>query len=288
MVAAIGRRFITTKIMITASVVTYHTSHEELASCLKSLLACGTVNRVYVIDHAGDNTMAAFCRDYGDARIEYVAHSNDGYGAGHNVALRRVLAGGTSRYHLVVNSDVYFSSGVLETLSAYMDAHADTGQVIPNVIYPDGRQQYVCRLLPTPLDLFSRRFLPASWSRRRMERYTLAFTGYSRPMNVPYHMGCFMLLRVEALREVGLFDERFFLYPEDIDLTRRIHQRYRTMFYPDVTIVHAHRAASYRSWRMLWVHIYNMCKYFNKWGWWNDPERRYFNRRLLKDLGSAG
>lgn len=273
--------------MITASIVTYRTTCEELGGCLNSLLACKSVGRVYVIDHAADESLSAFCRNYGDARIEYVAHSNEGYGAGHNVALRRVLADGVARYHLVINSDVYFSSGVLETLSAYMDTHADVGQVIPQVIYPDGRQQYVCRLLPTPVDLFCRRFLPSSWSRRRMERYTLAFTGYNRPMNVPYHMGCFMLLRTAALRETGLFDERFFLYPEDIDLTRRIHRRYRTMFYPAVIIVHAHRAASYRSWRMLWIHFYNMCKYFNKWGWWNDPERRYFNERLLKELASG-
>lgn len=287
MFAVSGRRFIVMKVMITASVVTYRTSHEELAACLQSLLAGRIVCRVYIIDHAGDDTLAAFCRDYGDARIEYIARSNTGYGAGHNVALRRVLAEGVSRYHLVINSDVYFSSGVLENLFAYMETHSDVGQVIPNVVYPDGRQQHVCRLLPTPADLFFRRFLPASWSRRRMERYTLAFTGYDRPMNVPYHMGCFMLLRVESLREVGLFDERFFLYPEDIDLTRRIHRHYRTMFFPDVTIVHAHHAASYRSWRMLWIHIYNMCKYFNKWGWWNDPERRDFNRRLLKELASG-
>lgn len=93
-----------------------------------------------------------------------------------------------------------------------------------------------------------------------------------------------MFLRVKALERVGLFDERFFMYPEDIDLTRRIHRHFTTLYFPQATVVHAHRAASYKSLKMLWIHMANMVRYFNKWGWIYDAERSKANRQLFGTL----
>jgi len=107
-------------------------------------------------------------------------------------------------------------------------------------------------------------------------------------MDIPYLSGCFMLFRVSALRTVGLFDERFFMYPEDIDITRRMHTEYRTVFYPAATIVHDHARESYKSKRALWIHITNLIKYFNKWGWIRDPERSRINRETLRQITSSG
>lgn len=116
-------------------------------------------------------------------------------------------------------------------------------------------------------------------------RYQLKFDDHKKEMNVPYHQGSFMFFRLECFKKVGLFDERFFMYPEDIDITRRMHRWYRTMFVPSVTIVHAHRAASYKNKKMLKIHMVNMIKYFNKWGWIVDKERSAWNRKLLDELG---
>jgi len=77
----------------------------------------------------------------------------------------------------------------------------------------------------------------------------------------------------------------YFMYAEDIDLTRRMHERYRTIFYPRVSIVHVHRAESRHSFKMLKVHIVSLVKYFNKWGWLFDRQRRRFNRQVLEELG---
>ena len=90
-----------------------------------------------------------------------------------------------------------------------------------------------------------------------------------------------MFFRVSSLCEVGLFDERFFMYPEDIDMTRRMHAKYKTIFYPFVSIIHAHAAASRVNKKMLRIHILNMIKYFNKWGWFFDKERRRVNKECL-------
>ena len=89
-----------------------------------------------------------------------------------------------------------------------------------------------------------------------------------------------MLLRLSAIRETGAFDERYFMYPEDIDLTRRLHRKWKTLYYPAVSIVHEHQQESRKNYRMLKIHISNMIKYFNKWGWFFDKERRDFNLQL--------
>jgi GT2 family glycosyltransferase len=94
-----------------------------------------------------------------------------------------------------------------------------------------------------------------------------------------------MFLRTKALTVSGLFDERFFMYPEDIDLSRRIHEHYDTLYYPHVFITHKHEAASYRNYKMLWIHIKNMVKYFNKWGWFKDKKREEINFSTLNKLG---
>lgn len=267
--------------MITVSIVTYKTNLEELSKCLQSLTS-SLVSQIYIVDNSNERYIADFCQQY--PNVVYIDSENVGYGAGHNQALREVLNSG-GKYHLILNSDVYFEPSVLELLVAYMDAHADVAQVQPNVVYPDGEQQYTCRLLPTPANLIFRRFLPKRMVEKMNIRYQLKFDDHKKEMNVPYHQGSFMLFRLECFKKVGLFDERFFMYPEDIDITRRMHKWYRTMFVPSVTIVHAHRAASYKSKKMLKIHMVNMIKYFNKWGWIVDKERSAWNRKLLEELG---
>ncbi|MCQ2334338.1 MAG: glycosyltransferase [Paludibacteraceae bacterium] len=247
--------------MLNVSIVLYHTPQHQLNTVLHCLHGSPIVRHIELIDNG-------------------LPGRNVGYGAGHNQALRQTLADDVP-YHLVVNADISFEPEVLEQMVAYMEAHPEVGQMMPHVIYPDGKTQYVCKLLPTPLDVFGRRFLPDRWMAKRNANYELRASGYDRIMNVPYLSGCFMLLRTSALRKVGLFDERFFMYPEDIDLTRRMHRYYQTLYYPSCTIVHHHEQGSYHNPRLLWIHITNLCRYFNKWGWLFDRERRLFNRATI-------
>lgn len=267
--------------MTTASIVTYKTRKHDLDRVVASALSDGGIDHLYVIDHSPDEAVKAMLPD--DGRIEYIRRPNLGYGAGHNHAIREAMEKG-ARYHAVLNPDIYWEGSVVAPLAHYMDEHPDVGQMVPRVLYPDGGLQYVCKLIPTPLDLIANRFLPSWIARKRVARYRLEKTGYDRIMNVPYMHGCFFMLRTDALRDVGLFDERFFMYPEDIDLTRRIHEKWRTLYYPPLTIYHAHAAESRKSMKMLRIHAANMIKYFNKWGWLFDSKRRKYNRRVLKNF----
>ena len=263
--------------MVSVSIVTYHTPLDELDTCLGSI-DCGMVTRIHIIDNSRDKSIERWAAGRPD--ILYPASDNIGYGAAHNLAIRAELDRHDCDYHLVMNSDLRFAPQVISDIHAYMDSNPDVGTLQPLIVNPDGSRQYTCRRLPSPSDVFIRRFVPGCFFRKSRQRYLLTDLDYTVTQNIPYHQGSFMFMRKDALRKVGLFDERFFMYPEDIDLTRRIHRCYRTVCWPGATIIHDHRAASYHSPRMLVIHMVNMIRYFNKWGWLHDPERDKFNNAI--------
>jgi GT2 family glycosyltransferase len=76
------------------------------------------------------------------------------------------------------------------------------------------------------------------------------------------------------------------MYPEDIDLTRRINEKFKTIFYPEVFIIHDHARESYKTITMLFIHIINMIRYFNKWGWFFDKKRKKKNKITLEKLSN--
>jgi GT2 family glycosyltransferase len=188
------------------------------------------------------------------------------------------------KYHLALNSDIYFKVGTIDALVDYMNANSDVGLVMPKVLFPSGEIQYLCKLVPTPIDLFGRIAFPKKiWSKHN-SKFQMQSSNYSKEMFVPYLSGCFMFFKVESLLECGLFDERFFMYPEDIDLSRRIAVKYKTMFYPKAVIYHEYGGESKKSFTMFMVHTINIIKYFNKWGWIFDSERRRLNSLASLDL----
>ena len=281
--------------MITASIVTYNNNLLDLEGILRSLLI-SPVRKLWIIDHS-DTFMGledelreykrrddVYLQHEGRGfKMEYIKELNTGYGCGHNVALRKALEEG-SRYHLVVNPDVWFGSEVIPALWRLMEEDETVAQVMPKVLFLNGSVQCLAKLLPTPVDLFCRFFLPAKLFTKRNERFELQHSGYDKEMNVPFLSGCFMFFRMSALESEGLFDERFFMYMEDVDITRRLHVKYKTLFYPSVSIYHRFSRLSYHKWSLSVEHMISVVKYFNKWGWFYDRGRRHFNKRLLKYL----
>lgn len=265
------------------SIVLYRNKKEQVLKAINSFLNTELKVKLFLVDNSPDDSLRELEKI--DPRIEYIFNNaNLGYGKAHNIAIRRSIEDNVP-YHLVLNPDVYFERGVLEKLYEYMENHPDVGNVMPKVVCPDGSIQYLCKLLPTPIDLFVRRFIPFKSIKEKLNyNYELRWTGYNIEMNVPFLSGCFMFLRVSVLKEVGLFDERFFMYGEDTDLNRRIHRKYKTMFYPYCTVVHEHGRESYKSFKMLKIHVINMAKYFNKWGWFFDKERDRINKKAIEEI----
>ncbi len=113
----------------------------------------------------------------------------------------------------------------------------------------------------------------------------MRFSGYDKIMQVPSLSGCFMMLRTDILKKTGGFDERFFMYCEDLDLCRRIGSLSKTVFYPGVTVIHNYEKGSYKNVNLLKYHIISAVKYFQKWGWLFDHQRKKINKDTLKKLG---
>ena len=267
---------------LTASIVVYRSPANILAQTIHSFLCSAENSRLFIIDNSPTDQLKYLAYD---PRITYIFNArNVGFGAGHNISLRQIIE--QSKYHLVLNPDVYFDGSVLPMLYRFMESNPNIGQAMPKVLYPDGRLQPLCKLLPSPKTLVIRRFFGFLKSSLQKENYMyeLHFSGYDKIMDVPFLSGCFMFLRTEALKKVGLFDERFFLYAEDTDLSRRIHKFYRTVYYPEATIFHHHQRGSYKDPWLFWCSVKSAFSYFNKWGWAVDEERETFNNKTLEQL----
>jgi len=266
--------------MITASIVIYNNKPEVLTKAINSFLNTDLDIHLYLIDNSPTKALQNISSD---KRVSYIFNDkNIGYGAGHNVAIRKSIEQ-QSLYHLVLNPDVYFDSGVIKALQKYMNHNEDVALVMPKILYPDGSEQRLCKLSPAPKDQFYRRFMPIrSVLERRNKLYELHGADFNKEMNVPFLSGSFMFLRIEALKEVGLFDEKIFMYLEDADLTRRLHVHYRTMYYPNVSIVHEFFKGSHRNLKLMSYHIKSALYYFTKWGWFIDKERDTINQKTLQ------
>jgi GT2 family glycosyltransferase len=262
--------------LISASIVLFQSDAELLVRAIASVLANDRISKLVLVDNSPDRSLEAVVPR--DRRVEYIHRpENLGFGRGHNLAFGRV---DNSDYHIILNPDVYFDVSVISALEKYMHDHPEVGLVMPKVLFTDGRVQHRCKLLPTPTDLFMRRFLPASLRnifKSRMAEYEMRDMSYDQEMRVPCLSGCFMFVRSSVMREVDGFDERFFLYMEDVDLSRRIGLKYHTMYYPKVHVYHLHAKGSYASNKLRNLHIQSALTYFRKWGWFNDREREELN-----------
>lgn len=263
--------------LVTASIVTYKNKKEILDDAVNSFLNTNLDVRLYIIDNSPTDIIRHW---YSDSRIEYIFNNkNIGFGAGHNIIMRDHSKLGL--YHLVLNPDIRFEQGVVESLFKFMEKNPDIGNCMPRIIYPNGELQYLCKLLPTPKDWLFRMFMPLRKVRERIDyQFEMHFTDYQHIMDVPYLSGCFMFLRSAVIEEIGVFDEGIFMYGEDTDLNRRIYKKYRTVFYPEVTIIHDFEKGSHKNFRLLWIHIKAAIYYLNKWGWFFDKERRAINKEI--------
>ena len=144
------------KYQVTACIVMYKNNPEMLRESINSFLRTTLHVRLFLVDNSPTDALRLLATD---DRIEYIFNNaNIGFGKAHNIALRKALA--ESTYHLVLNPDVYFDAGTIEKIYDYAEAHPDVGQVMPKIVYPSGEIQRLCKLLPTPTDLFLRRFFP--------------------------------------------------------------------------------------------------------------------------------
>lgn len=236
-----------------AVVILNYNRADLLADCLESIYAHPTrcALDVWVVDNASSDGSAELVRQrFPQARL-IVSPVNGGYSRGNNLALRPIAADPSVDYALLLNNDTVVPAGAFDGLVDYLEAHPEAGAVGPKLLLPDGSLDLACRRsFPTPEVSFYRmtglaRLFPRS---PRFARYNMTYLDPDVETEVDALVGACMLVRAAILREVGLLDEQFFMYGEDLDWAYRIKQYgWKIVYHPRVTVHHYKRAASTRS-----------------------------------------
>jgi len=220
--------------------------------------------KIIVIDNAStDNTI----RLVKEAQTEYPGlieclpqKSNRGFGAGHNRALSLMK----SQYHVVINPDIIVPSGALLEMITFMNERNDIGLLTPKILFPDGRLQYLCKHNPTFRDLFMR-LVFKNHCRKRQDWFEMRETNYDKEFFVEYASGCFMFFRTEVYLQIHGFDEKFFLYLEDADITRRVNEVSKTLFVPQIHVFHEWQRDQHKKISLMLVNLQSWLHYALKW-----------------------
>jgi N-acetylglucosaminyl-diphospho-decaprenol L-rhamnosyltransferase len=189
---------------------------------------------VVVVDHGSTDDTVSFARGRG---VRVIEQENKGMGGGNNAGMR--ATGG--RYYFLLNSDAWVRDGGLEKLVEFADAHPEAAVVGPKLLNPDGSLQRSVRGEPTLWRLateylFIRKLAPRS---RRLNPLYRGDFAHDRIEEVDWLYGPALLVRREAADAVGLFDEDFFMFSEEVDwMTRFRRAGWSIVFFPEAEVVH--------------------------------------------------
>lgn len=254
-------------------------TRDLLRDCLRSVFASqgGLTFQVCVVDNASQDGSAAMVRtEFPHAQVLENAE-NLGYPAGNNVGLRAFGFGPASdqaagtlapRYALLLNPDTVVPDRALAEMVAYLDAHPRCGAAGPKLVLPNGELDLACRRsFPSPEVSFYRMTgLSQVFPRSRLfGRYNLTYLSPEVETEVDSVVGAFMMVRRETMADVGLLDESFFMYGEDLDWAFAIKQAgWQIRYNPAVTVLHVKRAASRQSHRAQVAFHESMLLFYHK------------------------
>lgn len=270
---------------LVVAIVNYNT-RELLRDCLASLGDGGLDGvadpHVIVVDNGSTDGSAAMVRSAFPWAQVIESGGNPGYAAANNLALRAAGFASTpapAAHVLLLNPDTVVPPGALAALVGCLEAEPDLGAVGPKLVLGDGSLDRACRRgFPTPAVSFYRlsglaRLFPDS---PRFGRYNMTFLDPDQPADVDSVVGACMLVRGAAVAQVGLLDERFWMYGEDLDWALRLKQAgWRVGYRPSVVVHHVKRAASRHSARARFEFTRAMWLFYDKHyraaaAWWVD------------------
>ncbi|WP_242667435.1 glycosyltransferase [Flavobacterium sp. AJR] len=269
-------------IQITSSIVLYKNDLEMLQEAVNSILENNLLIKLYLIDNSPTDELKILLND---ARIEYFHNpANPGFGASHNIAIKKAIIK-NAKYHFIVNPDIFFKGDVIAQMVDYMENDKSVGMMMPQILNRDGSIQNLPKLLPSPFSILKRKIKkPAFAYEEFIKKYELRQVPKDVIYNAPVLSGCFTLLNLEAIEKVGMYDDAFFMYFEDWDLSRRVHQYYKTIYFPKVSVVHEYESGANKSKKLFKIFVNSAIIYFNKWGWFFDSERKKINKEALSQF----
>lgn len=248
---------------LSIAVVSYYNyaDVERLTETIERYTPRNISKQMYIIDNAGEEEKYRALQKKYSGIVYMNAGENVGFGKGHNLALGRC----SSRYHAIVNPDILLVEDSFSKILEYMEKNRDVGMCVPRLVDEQGNLQHVYRKEVTVADMFIRMFARRLFPARAAE-HELQNADYSRPFQVPFAQGSFLVARTEFLKKLQGFDQRYFMYMEDADLCHRVNQVSRLMYVPDTKVVHKWEKGSHKNIRLFGKHVASMVKYFQKWG----------------------
>ncbi len=238
---------------VSASIVIYHEDPQTLQHAVESFLALDCEKELIIVD----NSPKPFSQNPYDSypEIHYCfSGKNLGFGAGHNFAFSYLSK--ASDIHLIINPDTRFEGEAAVSFATWLLGQPEISLATPVLINSDGTLQHFVRPIPTLWMLIRRRIF-------KNEEPPVQNVKKIEP--IPFAHGSFLGLRSAIFKKLGGFDERFFLYMEDVDLFLRAKALGKTVIYPHFTVTHEHRRGSAKSLKLLLIHIVSAIKFFWKY-----------------------
>lgn len=242
---------------ISACIVSYNEA-KKLYNAVSSIIE-NTKNDNFCI-YVSDNGSADNCVDAVKAlpKVKIIENkANLGFGKAHN----KVIPYLDSKYHAVINPDIVLSSDAITKMCDYMEEHPDVLMVTPKILNSDGTQQHLPKRKPKLKYLLGGRIKSLEKWRREYTREDEALT---KPTEVEFCTGCFFVINTDLFKKLGGFDERYFMYFEDADLSLQVLKHGKIVFLPDVSVTHLWERQSSKNLKYFLIHSKSALKFFIK------------------------
>lgn len=244
-------------------IVTYNNT-PNIAKALESIYTHSDSERVkvYIVDNNSSDGTADVVSEKFPQAVVIRNTDNKGFGHGHNTVLDKI----SSDYHFIVNPDIIFRNDIIGQIMDFMEDNKDIAMLVPKFVYENGDEQFTPKRRPSIRYMLGGRLerLGGCFKRWRDE-YTMRNEKVSAPVDVGFCSGCFIGVRTEVFKKIGGFDERYFLYNEDADITRMASFYGRTVYAPQFSVIHLWERAYMKSLKYFFIQISSMIKYFYKW-----------------------
>ena len=268
-------------------VIVNYKNKEKILQCLESLFCDTRDNSIHITvvdNNSGDDLDRVLLSKYENINLKFIKNTkNVGFARAQNSGIKNVDA----KYHLVLNPDTVFieEQNAIKRIYDFMETNTKVGIAGPKIVYPDGKRQNSCYRFPKFLQpLYSRtRLGKIGRGRKTAEHYFMSDFDHDETLPVDWLMGAAMFVRQDAVNEVGVFDERFWMYAEDSDWCRRMWEKGWSVYYVhDIVIRHDHARGSANGDgvvksllknKLARAHIKSWLQYMWKW----RKTRRYYS-----------
>lgn len=253
---------------LSLSIVTFNNEDkiEKVINNLTKVLSNNIHYKLYIIDNGSTDETRKIVRK-NERKNECITLINEnrnlGFGTAHNGVIKLLK----SKYHIVINPDVHVDSfEEIEKMIKYLEKNKNVGLLSPLILNENGTIQKLYKQSPTVFDLFIR-FISPNFFPKRQAKFVRIASGYNKIGHIDYASGCFMMFRTNVFKQISGFDERYFMYMEDADITCKVNEVSEAIFFPKGVITHQWQRQSHKQVKYVLYSIESMFKFFNKWGW---------------------